>query len=147
MAREREAIIITELPYQVNKARLIEKIADLVRSKKIEGLSDIRDESDREGMRVVLELKRGEDRLESKVIRIVAKGEDYVLSTPGPGKMEAAKVFAQKRQIYRLFNLLYIFESPLKIFFVGQNTDGICATFLIGLCNLYGIEIFTYEPG
>ncbi|MBW2619247.1 MAG: DNA gyrase subunit A, partial [Deltaproteobacteria bacterium] len=61
MAREREAIIITELPYQVNKARLIEKIADLVRSKKIEGLSDIRDESDRDGMRVVLELKRGEE--------------------------------------------------------------------------------------
>ena len=61
MAREREAIIITELPYQVNKARLIEKIADLVRAKKIEGLSDIRDESDREGMRVVLELKRGEE--------------------------------------------------------------------------------------
>ncbi len=55
-----ENIIITELPYQVNKARLIEKIAELVREKKLEGLSDIRDESDREGIRVVLELKRGE---------------------------------------------------------------------------------------
>ncbi|MDA3904310.1 MAG: DNA gyrase subunit A [Desulfuromusa sp.] len=54
----REAIIITELPYQVNKARLIEKIADLVKDKKIEGISDLRDESDREGMRVVIELKR-----------------------------------------------------------------------------------------
>jgi DNA gyrase subunit A len=53
-------IIITEIPYQVNKARLIEKIAELVREKKIEGISDIRDESDREGIRVVLELKRGE---------------------------------------------------------------------------------------
>ncbi len=53
-------IIITEMPYQVNKARLIEKIAELVREKKIEGISDIRDESDREGIRVVLELKRGE---------------------------------------------------------------------------------------
>ncbi len=55
-----ESIIITELPYQVNKARLIEKIAELVREKKIEGISDLRDESDRDGIRVVLELKRGE---------------------------------------------------------------------------------------
>ena len=54
----REAIIITELPYQVNKARLIEKIADLVKNKKIEGISDLRDESDRDGMRIVVELKR-----------------------------------------------------------------------------------------
>ena len=57
---ERESIIVTELPYQVNKARLIEKIADLVRDKKIEGISDLRDESDRDGMRVVIELKRDE---------------------------------------------------------------------------------------
>jgi DNA gyrase subunit A len=55
-----QSIIITELPYQVNKARLIEKIAELVRHKKIEGLSDLRDESDRHGIRVVLEVKRGE---------------------------------------------------------------------------------------
>jgi DNA gyrase subunit A len=55
---DREAIIITEIPYQVNKARLIEKIADLVREKKLEGISDIRDESDRQGMRIVIELKR-----------------------------------------------------------------------------------------
>lgn len=54
----RTAIIINELPYQVNKAVLIEKIAELVRDKKIEGISDLRDESDREGMRVVVELKR-----------------------------------------------------------------------------------------
>jgi DNA gyrase subunit A len=54
----RMAIIITELPYQVNKANLIEKIAELVRDKKIEGISDLRDESDRDGMRVVIELKR-----------------------------------------------------------------------------------------
>ena len=54
----REAIIINELPYQVNKARLVERIADLVREKKISGISDLRDESDREGMRVVIELKR-----------------------------------------------------------------------------------------
>ncbi|NOZ41844.1 MAG: DNA gyrase subunit A [Alphaproteobacteria bacterium] len=54
----REAIIVTEIPYQVNKARMIEHIADLVRSKRIEGISDIRDESDRTGVRVVVELKR-----------------------------------------------------------------------------------------
>jgi DNA gyrase subunit A len=54
------SIVITEIPYQVNKKRLIENIADLAREKTIEGISDIRDESDREGMRVVIELKRGE---------------------------------------------------------------------------------------
>lgn len=56
----REAIIITELPYQVNKARLIEKIADLVREKRLEGITELRDESDKDGMRVVIELGRGE---------------------------------------------------------------------------------------
>ncbi len=58
--RGKEAIIVTELPYQVNKARLIEKIADLVRDKRIEGISELRDESDKDGMRIVIELKRGE---------------------------------------------------------------------------------------
>lgn len=56
----RQAIIITELPYQVNKARLIEKIAELVKEKKIEGISNLRDESDKDGMRVVIELRRNE---------------------------------------------------------------------------------------
>ncbi len=58
---ERESIIVTEIPYQVNKAKLIEKIADLVREKKIEGISDLRDESDRDGMRIVIELKKDEN--------------------------------------------------------------------------------------
>ncbi|WP_153668193.1 DNA gyrase subunit A [Phyllobacterium sp. SYP-B3895] len=58
MRGDREAIIITEVPYQVNKAAMIEKMADLVREKRIEGISDIRDESDRDGYRVVVELKR-----------------------------------------------------------------------------------------
>jgi DNA gyrase subunit A len=58
--RGREQIVITELPYQVNKARLIERIAELVREKKLEGISELRDESDKDGMRVVIELKRGE---------------------------------------------------------------------------------------
>lgn len=58
--KEREDIIVTEIPYQVNKAKLIESIADLVRDKKIEGIADIRDESSREGMRIVITLKKGE---------------------------------------------------------------------------------------
>ncbi|WP_278277569.1 DNA gyrase subunit A [Anaeromicrobium sediminis] len=58
MGKGKSRIIATEIPYQVNKARLIEKIADLVRDKKIEGISDLRDESDRNGMRIVVELKR-----------------------------------------------------------------------------------------
>jgi DNA gyrase subunit A len=56
--KEREALIFTEIPYQVNKATLIEKIAELVREKRIEGISDLRDESDRDGMRIVVEIKR-----------------------------------------------------------------------------------------
>ncbi len=56
----RETILIHELPYQVNKARLIEKIAELVKEKKLEGISELRDESDKDGMRVVIEIKRGE---------------------------------------------------------------------------------------
>jgi DNA gyrase subunit A len=56
----KEAIIVTELPYQVNKARLIEKIADLVREKRIEGITELRDESDKDGMRIVIELRKGE---------------------------------------------------------------------------------------
>ena len=56
----RQQIVITELPYQLNKARLIEKIAELVKEKKIEGITELRDESDKDGMRVVIELRRGE---------------------------------------------------------------------------------------
>lgn len=56
--KNRERIIISEIPYQVNKARLIEKIADLVKEKRVDGISDIRDESDRKGMRIVIEIKR-----------------------------------------------------------------------------------------
>jgi len=60
ISENRDAIIINEIPYQVNKAKLVEKIAHLVHAKRLEGISDLRDESDREGMRVVIELKRGE---------------------------------------------------------------------------------------
>jgi DNA gyrase subunit A len=61
VGKDRENIVITEIPYQVNKSRLIERIAELVQTKKIEGISDVRDESDRDGMRVVIEIKRGEE--------------------------------------------------------------------------------------
>ena len=59
--RNKSTIIITEIPYQLNKARLIEKIAELVKDKKIEGISELRDESDKDGMRIVIELRRGEN--------------------------------------------------------------------------------------
>jgi DNA gyrase subunit A len=59
--KDRENIVITEIPYQVNKARLVERIAELVQTKKVDGIGDVRDESDREGMRVVIEVKRGEE--------------------------------------------------------------------------------------
>ncbi len=59
VTKDKQAIIVTEIPYQVNKARLIERIADLVNAKTIDDISDIRDESDRDGMRIVIELKRG----------------------------------------------------------------------------------------
>src|SRR5512142_3108773 len=59
LSKERQAIVVTEIPYQVNKARLIERIAELVNDKTIDDISDIRDESDRDGMRIVIELKRG----------------------------------------------------------------------------------------
>jgi DNA gyrase subunit A len=55
---DREQIVITEIPYQVNKAEALKKIAELVREKRLEGISDLRDESSREGMRIVIELKR-----------------------------------------------------------------------------------------
>lgn len=58
--KDRDIIVVTEIPYQINKARLIEKVAELVTEKRIEGISDIRDESDRDGMRIVIELKRGD---------------------------------------------------------------------------------------
>ncbi len=61
VGKERENIVITEIPYQVNKAKLIERIAELVQTKKIEGIADVRDESSREGMRIVIEMKRGEE--------------------------------------------------------------------------------------
>jgi len=61
VGKDRENIVVTEIPYQVNKAKLIERIAELAQTKKLEGIADVRDESDREGMRIVIEVKRGEE--------------------------------------------------------------------------------------
>ena len=61
VGKDRENIVVTEIPYQVNKATLIKRIAELAQTKKIEGIADVRDESDRDGMRIVVELKRGEE--------------------------------------------------------------------------------------
>src|SRR5262249_45067218 len=61
VSKDRENIVITEIPYQVNKATLIKRIAELAQTKKIDGIAEVRDESDREGMRIVVELKRGEE--------------------------------------------------------------------------------------
>ena len=61
VGKDRENIVVTEIPYQVNKKTLIERIADLAQSKKVDGIADVRDESSREGMRIVIEIKRGEE--------------------------------------------------------------------------------------
>lgn len=76
---DRERIIVHELPYQVNKAKLIEKMADLVREKRIEGISDLRDESDRTGMRVVIELRKGENSnvILNKLYKLTQLQESY----------------------------------------------------------------------
>ena len=77
MQNGKNRIIVTELPYMVNKARLIEKIAELVRDKKIDGITDLRDESDRQGMRICIELRRdvnAECRAEPSVQAYTASG-------------------------------------------------------------------------
>jgi len=78
-AKDRQDIVITELPYQVNKARLIEHIAELIQNKKIEGIADIRDESDREGMRIVVEIKRDEEPqiILNKLFKMTQMQESY----------------------------------------------------------------------
>ena len=78
-AKDREDIVITELPYQVNKARLIEHIAELINNKKIDGIADVRDESDREGMRIVIELRRDEEPqiILNKLFKMTQMQESY----------------------------------------------------------------------
>lgn len=81
--RDKEMIVITEIPYQVNKAKLVEKVASLVRDKKLEGISDIRDESDRTGMRVVIECRKGEnvDVIKNRLFKLTQLTETFGVIT------------------------------------------------------------------
>ncbi len=98
----REILVIDELPYQVNKARLVEQIADLVRDKSIEGISDIRDESDRDGIRVVIELKRG-------VMREIVENNLY--KSTNLETTFGINLLAIRNREPRLFNLLDILNE------------------------------------
>jgi len=81
----RQAIIVTELPYQVNKARLLEKIAELVKNKRIEGISGLRDESDKDGMRMVIEMRRGENaEVQQSAPYFQPQGDDRRVHSPSP---------------------------------------------------------------
>ncbi len=101
--RDREDIVITELPYQVNKARLIEHIAELINNKKIDGIADVRDESDRDGMRIVVELKRDEEPqiILNKLFKMTQMQESY-------GMILLAIVGGQPREL-GLLDLLRLF--------------------------------------
>src|ERR1700761_732306 len=101
--KDRQDIIITELPYQVNKARLIEHIADLIQNKKIEGIGDIRDESDRDGMRIVIEVKRDEEPqiILNKLFKMTQMQESF-------GMILLAIVAGQPREL-GLLDLLRLF--------------------------------------
>jgi len=101
--KDREDIVITELPYQVNKARLIEHIAELINSKKIDGIADVRDESDREGMRIVIELRRDEEPqiILNKLFKMTQMQESY-------GMILLAIVGGQPREL-GLLDLLRLF--------------------------------------
>jgi len=101
--KDREDIVITELPYQVNKARLIEHIAELINNKKIDGIADVRDESDREGMRIVIELRRDEEPqiILNKLFKMTQMQESY-------GMILLAIVGGQPREL-GLLDLLRLF--------------------------------------
>ncbi|MGH9734635.1 MAG: DNA gyrase subunit A, partial [Candidatus Acidiferrales bacterium] len=102
-SKDREDIVVTELPYQVNKARLISHIAELINNKKIEGIGDVRDESDREGMRIVIELKRDEEPqiILNKLFKMTQMQESF-------GMILLAIVGGQPREL-GLLQLLHFF--------------------------------------
>ncbi len=101
--KDRQDIVVTELPYQVNKARLIEHIAELIQNKKIEGIGDIRDESDRDGMRIVIEIKRDEEPqiILNKLFKMTQMQESF-------GMILLAIVAGQPREL-GLLQLLQLF--------------------------------------
>ena len=105
---DRERIVVSELPYQVNKARLIEKIADLVREKRLEGISDLRDESDRTGMRIVIELKKGENSnvILNKLYKLTQLQDSFGINLLG--------IYQNQPRTFNLRDLLWTFVDHRK---------------------------------
>jgi DNA gyrase subunit A len=116
VGRDREAIIVTEIPYQVNKSKLIEQMSGLVNEKKIEGISDIRDESDRDGTRIVLELKRGEQ--PEVVLNNLFKHTQLQI---GFGVIMLSIVNGQPRELGLVHMLKYFIEHRVEV--VRRRTE------------------------
>jgi DNA gyrase subunit A len=136
---DREAIIITELPYQTNKAALIERIAELVNDKKLDGIADIRDESDRDGMRIVIELKR--DAYPKVVLNNLYKqtpiqanfGANMLALVNGEPQILALKQFLQVFLDFRIECITRRTQYELK---KAEDRDLILQGLLIALANL-----------
>src|SRR5579863_2525510 len=113
---DREHIVVTEIPYQVNKSRLIENAAALVNEKKIEGISEIRDESDRDGMRIVFELKRGEQA--DVILNNLYKNTQLQISF---GIINLSIVNGQPRELSLISTIKYFIEHRVDV--VRRRTD------------------------
>ena len=116
MGKDREQIIVTEIPYQVNKSKLIEHTASLVNEKKLEGISEIRDESDRDGMRIVYELKRGEQA--EVVLNNLYKATQLQISF---GIINLSIVNGQPRELSLIQTIKYFIDHRLDV--VRRRTD------------------------
>jgi DNA gyrase subunit A len=116
MGKDRERIIVEEIPYQVNKSRLIENAAALVNEKRIEGISEIRDESDRDGMRIVFELKRGEQA--EVILNNLYKNTQLQISF---GVINLSIVNGQPRELSLLQTIKYFIEHRVDV--VRRRTD------------------------
>ena len=116
MGKDRQQIVVSELPYQVNKSRLIENTAALVNEKKIEGISEIRDESDRDGMRIVYELKRGEQA--EVILNILYKNTQLQTSF---GIINLSIVNGQPRELGLLSTIRFFIEHRADV--VRRRTD------------------------
>jgi DNA gyrase subunit A len=116
LGKDRESIVMTEIPYQVNKAKLITDIAALVNEKKIDGISDVRDESDRDGMRIVLELKRGEhaEVILNQIYKLTQAQQNF-------GAIMLAIVNGQPRELNLLDMLKLFIEHRIEV--VRRRTD------------------------
>ncbi|HZL57392.1 MAG TPA: DNA gyrase subunit A, partial [Bryobacteraceae bacterium] len=116
MGKDRQHIVVTEIPYQVNKSRLIETTAALVNEKKIEGISEIRDESDRDGLRIVYELKRGEQA--EVILNNLYKNTQLQISF---GIINLSIVNGQPRELSLLSTIKYFIEHRVDV--VRRRTD------------------------